>query len=306
MKPLNLFLLVLQPYLELSRRQSKHLLLLGVLVGVSPWFHFKNAIAFGTIAALAFAQVTRSPEGGRERIRQLLALTAPILVLGVGYELTIRAWYDSWLPTHMVQPGNAVFALSEARGLAAVSFDSARGLLTNNPALLLILAGLPVWLRRFPGPVLRLALVLAPTILLQATFSDWAGAFAPAGRYALAFVPACIPAIALLLSEARVATWALATALFGLQWMLALAFVWLRPLWSVGGEPSPFLVAIDHHHGPPLAHAMPSFDNYTALVHGRTQLAAWIIASGLLALYGATLALKPTKAAEPASTGARV
>ena len=292
--------------LELPRRQSRHLLLLGVLVGVSPWFHFKNALAFGTIAALAFVQVTRSPEGGRERIRQLLALTAPVLVLGIGYELTIRAWYESWLPTSMVQPGNAVFALSAARGLAAVSFDSARGLLTNNPALLLILAGLPLWLRRFPGPVLRLALVLAPTILLQATFSDWAGAYAPAGRYALEFIPACIPAIALLLREARVFTWALATALLGFQWMLALTFVWLRPSWSVGGEPSPFLEAIDHHHGPPLADAMPNFDNYTALVHGRWQLAAWIIASVLLTCYGATLALKPTKAARPASTGARV
>jgi hypothetical protein len=292
--------------LELPRRRSRHLLLLGVLVGVSPWLHFKNAIAFGTIAAIAFVQVARSPEGGRERIRQLLALTAPVLVLGIGYELAIRGWYGSWLPTRMVQPGNAVFALSAARGLAAVSFDSARGLLTNNPALLLVLAGLPVWLRRCPGPVLRLALVLAPTILLQATFSDWAGAYAPAGRYALEFVPACIPAIALLLGEARVSARALATALLGLQLILALAFVWLRPSWSVGGQPSPFLTAIDLHHGPALAHAMPNFDNYTALVHGRWQLAAWIIASVLLTCYGAILALKPTEAAAPVSTGARV
>ena len=287
--------------LELPRRRPRHLLLLGVLVGVSPWLHFKNAIAFATIAALAFVQVMRGPESGRERIRQLLALTVPLLLLVIGYELTIRAWYASWLPTRMVQPGNAVFTLNAARGLAAVSFDSARGLLTNNPALLLILAGFPVWLRRFPGPVLRLALVLVPTILLQATFSDWAGAYAPAGRYALEFTPACIPAIALLLREARVSAWALAAALLGLQCMLALAFVWLRPPWGVGGERSPFLEAIDHHHGPPLDHAMPSFDNYTALVHGQWQLAAWVIASGLLVCYGAALALKATKAAAPAS-----
>jgi hypothetical protein len=144
--------------------------------------------------------------------------------------------------------------------------------------------------------------VLAPTILLQATFSDWAGAYAPAGRYALEFTPASIPAIALLLREARVSARALATALLGLQWMLALAFVWLRPPWGVGGERSPFLQAIDHHHGPPLDHAMPSFDNYTALVHGRWQLAAWVIVSSLLVCYGAALALKATKAAVPAST----
>ena len=288
--------------LELPRRRARHLLLLSVLVGVSPWFHFKNAIAFATIAALAFVQVMRGSEGGRERIRQLLALAAPVLVLVIGYELTIRAWYGSWLPTRMVQPGNAVFALSVARGVAAVSFDSARGLFTNNPALLLVLAGFPVWLRRFPGPVLRLALVIGPTILVQATFIDWAGAYAPAGRYALEFTPACIPAIALLLREARVSARALAVALLGLQWMLALAFVWLRPSWGVGGERSPFLAAIDHHHGPALDHAMPRFDNYTALLHGQLQLAAWVIASGLLVCYGATLAVKATKAAVPAST----
>ena len=288
--------------LELPGRRSRHLVLLGVLVGASPWFHFKNAIAFGTIVAIAFVQVARGPESGRERVRQLLALTVPLLVLGIGYELTIRDWYASWLPTRMVQPGNALFALSEARGLAAVSFDSAHGLLTNNPALLLVLAGFPVWLRRFPGPVLRLALVLVPTILLQATFSDWAGAYAPAGRYALEFVPACIPAVALLLQEVRLSARALAVALLGFQWMLALAFVWLRPAWDVGGKRSPFFDAIDHNHGPPFDHAMPTFDGYTALVHGRWQLTAWVFVSALLVCYGATLASKPTTAPVPAST----
>jgi hypothetical protein len=282
--------------LELPVRRSRHLVLLGLLVGVSPWFHFKNAIAFGTIGAVAFIQVTRSSEGGRERVRQLLALTVPVVGFGIAYELTIRAWYGSWLPTRMVQPGNSVFALSEGRGLAAVSFDSARGLLTNNPALLLILAGVPIALRRCPGPVLRLALVLAPTILLEATFSDWAGAYAPAGRYALEFVPACIPAIAFLLREARVAARALSTALLGLQCVLALAFVWLRPPWSVGGVRSPFLKAIDRHHGPPLDHVMPRFDDYTALVHGWWQLTAWVVGSGVLVCYGAALALKAARA----------
>jgi hypothetical protein len=278
--------------LELPERRSRHLLLLGVLVGVSPWFHFKNATAFGTIAALAFVQVMRGPERGSERVRQLKALTAPLLISMIGYELSVRAWYASWLPTRMVIPGNSVFALSEARGLAAVSFDSAHGLLTNNPALLLILAGLPVWLKHCPGPALRLALVLAPTILLQATFSDWAGAYAPAGRYALEFTPACIPAIALLLREARASARAPAAALLGVQWTLAVAFVWLRPPWGVGGERSALFKAIDEHHGPPLDRVMPSFDGYTALVHGRWQLAAWVTVSGLLVCYGATLASK--------------
>jgi hypothetical protein len=281
--------------LELPRRGSRHLLLLGVLVGVSPWFHFKNALAFSTIAALAFVQVLRGPEDRSERVRRLLALAVPALVSAIGYELTIHAWYASWLPTRMVPPGNELFALSVPRGLAAVSFDSARGLFTNNPALLLILAGLPVWLRRCPGPVLRLALVLGPTILAQATFSDWAGAYAPAGRYALQFAPALTPAIAVFLREAPVLVRSLAGVLLGLQWTLALAFIWLRPSWGLGGEPSPFLKAIARHHGPTLDHAMPSFANYTALVHGRWQLAGWVLASGLLLCYGASLSWRRAK-----------
>jgi hypothetical protein len=283
--------------LERPQRRPRHLLLLGVLVGVSPWVHFKNALPFGMVATLAFVQVIRSREVGRERLRELLAFATPVLVSLIGYELSIKVWYASWLPTHMVPRGNVLFALSFPRGLAAVSFDSARGLFTNNPALLLILAGLPVWIRRCPRPVLRLALVLAPMIVSQATFSDWAGAYAPAGRYALELTPALIPAIALFLEKAPVGIRALAGTLLGLQLMLTLALIWLRPPWGVGGEPSPLLTAIARHHGPALAHAMPRFTNYTALVHGHWQLAAWLLGSGLLLSYGVTLSWRPTNAA---------
>ena len=218
-----------------------------------------------------------------------MRFAAPLAVLVVGYELSIVDWYDSWSPTRMVLPGNRLFAVSEARGLAAVSFDASRGLFTNNPALLLSRAGLPVWLRLFRGPFLRLALVLGPTILLQATFSDWSGAFAPAGRYALQFVPATIPAIALLLREAPAVVRLLAGALLGCQWALAGAFVWLRPPWSLGGERSSFFAAIDSHHGPPLDHAMPSFTPYTAVVHGGVRLAGWILVAAVLIVVGAGL-----------------
>jgi hypothetical protein len=283
--------------LELPKQQPAHLLLLGILVGVSPWLHFKNALAFATIAALASLRVMRGPDDRSERVRKLLVLAAPVLVSAVGYELTIRDWYASWLPTHMVMPGNALFALSVPRGLAAASFDSARGLFTNDPALLLVLAGLPVWLKRFPRPALRLALVLAPTIIAQATYSDWAGGYAPAGRYALQFTPAFVPAIALVLREAPVHIRSWAGTLLGFQLMLVLAFVWLRPAWGVGGDPSPFFTALARHHEPALAHVMPHFTNYTALVHGRWQLAAWLVASALLLGYGTSLAWRRTHAA---------
>jgi hypothetical protein len=277
--------------LEMPERRAWHLVLLGVLVGVSPWFHFKNALAFGTMAAIAFVQIGRSTNGP-ERVRRLLLLGVPVLVALVGYEISIRSWYGSWLPTRMVQSGNEAFALSPTRGIAAASFDSARGLLTNSPALLLILAGLPVWLRLWRGPFARLALVLVPTILLQATFNQWSGAYAPPARYALEFIPALLPAIALLLREAPTAFRVPAAALLGLQWALALEFLWLRPPWGVTGERSPFFGAFDRHHGPPLDHAMPAFDVRGDLVHGGWQLAAWILVSGLLVAYGTVVPIR--------------
>jgi hypothetical protein len=281
--------------LELRDRRGGHLLLLGALVGASWWFHFKNGLAFATIAAIAFVQVLRST-AGRERIRRLLLLSVPVAVSVVGYGLSNLDWYGSPSPTRMVLPGNSLFVLSVPRGLAAVSFDAGRGLFTNSPALLLLFAGLPIWLRLFRGPFLRLALVAGPTILLQSTFSDWSGAYAPASRYALQFVPAAVPAIALLLREASTAVRLVAAAFLSFQWVLAGAFEWLRPPWSLGGRRSSFFAAIDSHHGPPLDHAMPSFTPYTALVHGDWRLAAWVSAAGLLVACGAGLSRRRARA----------
>src|SRR5207247_932715 len=96
------------------------------------------------------------------RLRRLLLLTVPAVASAIAYELIIRDWYGSWLPTRMFPSGNEAFALSPVRGLAAASFDSARGLLTLNPALFLILVGLPLWLSRERRPFLRVALVVGP------------------------------------------------------------------------------------------------------------------------------------------------
>jgi hypothetical protein len=205
----------------------------------------------------------------------------------------------------MFPPGNDAFALNPARGVAATSFDSARGLLAINPALMLILAGLPLWFVRWRGPFLRLALVLGPTILLQATFNDWSGGYAPAARYALQFAPALLPAIALLLEEASATFRRLAAVLLGLQAALAVALVWLRPPWGFAGTRSPLLAAVDAKIGIALDRAMPMFDVHAALVRGSWQLAAWLLAAAALVAYGALLArravMRPAVELEPSA-----
>ena len=223
---------------------------------------------------------------------RLALVTVPALASAIGFELAVHAWYESWLPTRMFPPGNDAFAINPARGFAAESFDSAQGLLSNNPALLLVLAGLPLWLRLRRGSFLRLAVILGPTLLVQATFDGWAGGYAPPGRYALQFAPAFLPAIALLIEEASRAIRGVATAVLALQLTLAAVFVWLRPPWGFGVNPSPFLTAIDQRLGLALDRLMPTFDFNANLVRGDWQLVGWLAAAAVLLAYGVRIAYR--------------
>ena len=157
--------------LELPAPRAWQLLLLGALVACSPWVHFKNGFAFTTIVVIAVVLTLRR-SSGLARLGMPALVLVPALTSAIWYELTVHSWYRSWLPTHMITPGNnKLFALSPFRGLGALSFDASHGLFSNNPALLLILAGLPVWFWRSRSSFLRLALVIGPTILLESTFT---------------------------------------------------------------------------------------------------------------------------------------
>ena len=138
------------------------------------------------------------------------------------------------------------------------------------------------------GPFLRLALILAPTILVQATFNDWSGGYSPAGRIRCQFTPALVPAIAIALREASRAFRVFAAVLLAIQWALAAAFVWLRPGWGYAGFfRNPLLAAIDDHVGVALDRAMPTFDSRATLMRGE-DCAGWILVSAALVAYGAT------------------
>ena len=207
--------------LEMPPRRPAHLLLLGALIGVSPWFHFKNALPFGTIAVITTIGDSTGPLI-YATVSATSALLRTVLVSVIGYEASLHTWYGSWLPTRMFTPGNEILALSVPRGVAAAAFDAVGGVFTNNPALLLILAGLPIWARMWPGPSFRLGLAIGPTILLEATFNDWSGRLLPGGALRAAVqLPGLVPAIALLLLEVPVALRLLAGLILGLQLVLA-------------------------------------------------------------------------------------
>jgi hypothetical protein len=217
-------------------------------------------------------------------------LAAPMVALLLGFELAVHSWYRSWVPSHMFPPGNDAFAISPTRGIAAASFDAASGLFTNNPGLLLILAGLPLWYRLARGPFLRLALAVGPTILLEATFNDWSAGFTPPGRYALQFTPVFVPAVGLLLRAAPRWLSAAAGVVIGAQCVLAVAYVWLQPSWVFAGMRSPFFAALDDRLGLPLDRLMPTFGVQAALTSGGWQLAVWLLVAALVAAGGVALA----------------
>jgi hypothetical protein len=285
-------LLVCLLLLEQPRQRWWTVALLAAIVAATPWIHFKNSLVFATVALFAVLRVLRG-ERGRTRALDTAALVlVPAVSLAV-YELTIHRWYGSWSPANMYPPGNHLFAINPAVGIAATSFDTAGGLFTTNPALLLILVGAPFWLRDARGPVFRLAAIVGPTIVLQATFADWSGGFAPADRYALQFVPAFTPAIALAIERVRGAGRILVAVLIGAQLLLTAVYLWLKPsLWGLTDGVSPLHDAIERRLDVSLDDLMPAFGRYADLVHGELQLAAWIALALVLLGVGATLAAR--------------
>ena len=279
--------------LERPRQQWWTVSLLAALVAATPWIHFKNSLVFATIAVLAVLRVLRDEERGRRGLYASVLVLVPAASLGL-YELSVHRWYGSWSPSSMYPPANRLFDLNPAVGIAAASFDTAAGLFTGNPALLLVLVGAPFWLRAARGPFLRLALVVGPTIVLQATFSDWSGGFSPPGRYALQFVPAFAPAIAIALERARGPWRILVGVLVAAQLLLTTAYLWLTPSWGRTDGVSPLHDAIDRKLGLSLDDVMPAFGRHADLLHGDAQLAGWVAFAVALLVVGAVLAIRGT------------
>jgi hypothetical protein len=271
--------------LEVEDPRWWQLLTLSLLAGFAPWVHLKNIPAAVTIVVVAAVSTYRRLRPGR-RVGALTLVIAPASIAAIVYEASIRDWYGGWSPTRMTQPGRDVFELNPIRGLEAALFDSSHGLFTSNPAYALVLVGLPLWAWRSRDSFIRLALIVGPSILVEATFSDWSAGYAPPGRYALQFMPALVPAIAFALREGGRVFRVVAGVLIGIQWALAAAFVWLRPQWNLAGSASPLFSALRSHLHYDLDRLMPTFDTGARLQSGGWPLAVWWLVLGALVAYG--------------------
>jgi hypothetical protein len=266
--------------LERLRRKPHSLLpmaILSALAGFAPYLHVKTGLMSVTLLALGLWHwwrngrsgkaltsrgAGRGVQGGSSPLAQLACLLLPAGLLIAGYAVAIHAWYHTWVFTAPFSNG-LLFHFPPGKSIIANLFDTSRGILPNNPGYLLILVGLPLWWQRDRRSALVTLVVLAPSLLLQSTFADWAGGCAPAGgRYLMPFVFATLPAVAFLFAELRWAFRLLMMVPIAAGVIMGVHYTQLDFVCSYAGDLNPMLVdwLATHHIRPEFAIPIFSYD----------------------------------------------
>src|SRR3990167_196793 len=185
--------------LETKNRSKWHLILLGVLFGFAPWVHVKTLLITGTIGIIVIYQILKENTLRKTKLIEFVYIVFPALLLFIPFEIKTYQWYHTLSPGGSYTGYSTLFQLSPLVALPAMAFDHVKGLFINNPGFFLIFLGIPIWSKLNAGQFLRLLLIIVPTFLIQATFGDWWGGWAPTSRYQLEFIPVFFPAIGLAL-----------------------------------------------------------------------------------------------------------
>ncbi|MSU76132.1 hypothetical protein EXS54_01515 [Patescibacteria group bacterium] len=163
---------------------------LGALIGLSPWIHPKMTLVLLTLGVVV---LIRNPH----RLRTLLLVGLPAVLLGGFFELKYAEWFGTLIPG--TSDGNEVshlFSLSPLFSLPAMFLDETKGLLPPNPVYLLMLVGLPLWYRLARHSLVITLIVIVPTLVITSTLGDWWGGYGSNGRYLMELLPAFLPALA--------------------------------------------------------------------------------------------------------------
>ncbi|HSX03046.1 MAG TPA: phospholipid carrier-dependent glycosyltransferase [Candidatus Saccharimonadia bacterium] len=212
----------------------------GVAASFMVYLHVKSGLAAATIVGLLLLQWWRTDKN-RAHLAWLLG---PPVVMGTIYAVKIHQWYHTWVVTAPFGNGQ-LFHFTPGLSILASWLDTTKGLIPNNPAYLLILAGLVPWWKRDRRSLLTMVVVLLPSLLLQSTFNDWAGGYSPIGRYMMPLVVALLPAVAYVAIYAR--DWLARLGLgllLGVQVWLGWRYVVGRYQWNYAGEANPLFVAL--------------------------------------------------------------
>ena len=253
------------------------MVILSTLAGFGPYLHVKTCLMSLTLLLLGLLHWWRN---GRSK-KMLACLVVPASVLLAIYAIKVHAWYGTWVITAPFSNG-LLFHFAPGQSVIANLLDTSRGILPNNPAYLLILAGIPLWWKRDRNSALVTLAVLAPSLLLQSTFADWAGGCSPAGgRYMMPYVFCAIPVVAFLYAELKWLFRAVMASLIFLQVAFGIYNARRDHVCSYAGDTNPLLVSFaeEHHIRPDLA--IPIFSHDLNL-NGGTAAIQLIVGIGVM------------------------
>ena len=254
------FLLSSVLIMETKNRSKWYLILLGLIFGFAPWVHVKTLLIMGTIGIIVIYQILKEQRSRKTRLIEFAYIVFPALLLFIPFELKTYQWYHTLSPGGSYTGYSTLFQLSPLVTLPAMAFDQTKGFFINNPGFFLVFLGIPIWLKRNAGQFLRLLLIIAPTFLIQATFGDWWGGWAPTGRYQLEFIPVFLPAIGLVFFYYKKIFVKLLLALFLLPHFIFGSFFLRGALnYAEPGGANPILMKIQEKAGIYLDEFIPKF-----------------------------------------------
>ena len=203
-----------------ERFRMRDAALVGIVIGLLPWFHLRYIPLAGVLALGALARLLRMPEW-----RRSISHVAPVLLIPalVGGAALLALDWRLFGGVPRVDEYGSVSLTNVLTGGPGLLVDQQYGLLVYAPIYLMALYGLPLVPRALGGT--RAAIMLGLVVVyfgFIATFSFWFGAFSPPSRMLVPIVPLLVVPLALALARWRsVRFWSCSALLLLLGWGIA-------------------------------------------------------------------------------------
>lgn len=241
--------------------------LIGIVLGYMTLLHIRTLDIVLPVLLILTYKMWKSDH-------KLPWVTTLIVCLFVAYSfISLHQWFGTY-SINTVYGGGDAFNARLFSNIGGILFDSSRGLLIYNPIVLLVFVGIPLWFKKNRETLIMTLVALGPSMCVLAAFTQWNGGAAPSGRYVIDFLPALMPAVALVLLCLRklwqrivIGVLAALTILISLD-----AILNKFPLVNSVGvvTRSPMFIQIQVHTKLAIDRYLPSYSNATILLstHG--------------------------------------
>lgn len=163
------------------------------LIGLMPWVHVRFLTVSIFFVLFWFIKQFRKPTK---------SLLLP-LILFLLYFLTNYLLFGSFNINKSFMDAGSAYSGNIISNIINLLIDRQYGLIPNNPVFLLAIPGMFFWFRKNRQSALVVLLLIAAGLLPFINSTDWHGGFAPPSRYITAIIPVVIPAVVLVLINAK-------------------------------------------------------------------------------------------------------